>query len=282
MKSYLRLIALLPVVIALSACGEKEQTIAEELGIDIKAAKAQLAKQKTDFTPTPTPTANPYESNDTATTNINYEEIISSEQGKSAIEAGKSAVITTISGIDKERVKEIAASVMGQAGNAAKKHTNGDKAAAQGSGFNASWKTLSPSGVRVIDGDTIEAKYSDGRKSDRVRLVGIDAPESSQAYGSESKRTLQACVDGGDITIRYNKEDAYGRLLGVIMSGSKDCNFNQVHSGSAWHYKQYQKEQPTGQALQYSRGENTARTVKQGLWANSDAIEPWKYRKGNS
>ena len=48
---------------------------------------------------------------------------------------------------------------------------------------------LNATGTRVIDGDTVEVTQASGQ-SERVRLLGIDAPESAQEYGTESTTAL--------------------------------------------------------------------------------------------
>lgn len=53
--------------------------------------------------------------------------------------------------------------------------------------------------MRVIDGDTLEIIPTEG-PSERIRLLGIDAPESNQAHGTYSTQTLQQCVNQGQVT----------------------------------------------------------------------------------
>ncbi len=56
---------------------------------------------------------------------------------------------------------------------------------------------------RVIDGDTIDVQFADGRKA-TVRYIGIDSPESGQAYSSEAKALNESLVMGK--TVRLEKE----------------------------------------------------------------------------
>lgn len=217
----------------------------------------------------------------------NTESIITDEtkaKGMAMLGAGVDAAVAGINSIDKKQLEDIKTAAISKVGGAVKEYqaAGGNDSTPGGSiNFDSSWKTEVPAGVRVIDGDTVEIKYNDGRKSDRIRLIGIDAPESSQEYGKQSTNTLQKCVDNGNVNIRWQEQDRYGRLLGIVMSGETDCNHNQVQKGAAWHYKQYSKGQPKGSAQTYAMAENDARSTNMGLWATSQPQEPWLYRRAN-
>lgn len=219
--------------------------------------------------------------------NGNGDNIITDEtkaKGMAMFGAGVDAAVAGINSIDKKQLEDIKTAAISKVGGAVKgyQEAGGDQISSGSAvNFDSTWKTEVPAGVRVIDGDTVEVKYNDGRKSDRIRLVGIDAPESSQTFGSESKNTLQNCVDNGNVNIRWQEQDRYGRLLGIVMSGNTDCNYVQVQKGAAWHYKQYSKGQPKGSAQTYAMAENDARSANLGLWATSQPQEPWLYRRAN-
>lgn len=80
-------------------------------------------------------------------------------------------------------------------------------------------------------------------KQHKVRLQGIDAPESRQAFGNVSKRGLSDLVAGRQVEVRFDKVDRYGRLLGVVYEGGQDVNLAMVSRGLAWHYTFYQRDQ---------------------------------------
>lgn len=130
--------------------------------------------------------------------------------------------------------------------------------------------------VRAIDGDTLEILSSG--QSFRVRLQGIDAPESRQDFGRAAKDTLATCATG-KVSVHYNKTDRYGRLVGTVYADGTDCNLNQLHQGMAWHYKAYAHEQSETERETYAQAENTARTAQKGLWA-ACATAPWDFRRG--
>ncbi|MCR8712151.1 thermonuclease family protein [Campylobacter sp. W0066.1] len=67
---------------------------------------------------------------------------------------------------------------------------------------------------RVIDGDTIEAKFEDEKL--KIRLFGIDAPESDQAYGKMATQFLKAIVLNKEVVLNVKDEDKYGRILAIV------------------------------------------------------------------
>ncbi len=132
--------------------------------------------------------------------------------------------------------------------------------------------------VRIADGDTIT--ILDGMNTQyRIRLQGIDAPESHQAFGTQAKKSLSEMIFGKDVTVEYEKTDRYGRIVGKILLDEKDINLEQVKAGMAWHYKEYEREQtPTDREI-YARAETEARNARRGLWIDASPIEPSEFRK---
>ncbi len=88
--------------------------------------------------------------------------------------------------------------------------------------------------ARVIDGDTIEVQFSDGRKA-TVRYIGIDCPESGKPYSNEAKALNESLVSSK--TVRLEKDisetDTYGRLLRYVFAGDIFVNDMMVVNGLA-------------------------------------------------
>ena len=139
-------------------------------------------------------------------------------------------------------------------------------------------ETITGSVVRITDGDMLVVLDSN-KIQHKVRLMGIDAPEEKQAYGKKSRDNLSALVAGRYVVVEYDDRDRYKRILGKIMLSGKDMNLEQVASGMAWHYKEYQDEQSRADQLMYSEAEVDARNAKRGLWYDPEPIPPWEYRK---
>lgn len=103
----------------------------------------------------------------------------------------------------------------------------------------------------VVDGDTIDVIIDLGFDilfSSRVRLAGIDTPESrttdkaEKALGIEAKEYLKKQLkDAKSVVIRTEKMDSsekYGRILGwVYINGeSESVNNKMINDGYAWGY----------------------------------------------
>lgn len=127
--------------------------------------------------------------------------------------------------------------------------------------------------VGVSDGDTLTC-LTPAKKSLKVRLAQIDAPESRQSFGTASKENLSRLVFGKDVTLNIQETDRYGRHVAEVFSGSLNANKEQVKNGFAWAYREYLKDQS------YIALENEARQAKRGLWREANPIKPSDFRKG--
>lgn len=131
--------------------------------------------------------------------------------------------------------------------------------------------------VGVSDGDTVTVLDANN-KQHKIRLSGIDAPEKAQAYGQKSKESLSEMVFGKPVDVEWSKQDRYGRTVGKIVLGGVDICLEQVKRSMAWHYKQYQKDQPAQDRVTYAEFENLARNNGIGLWQDASPVEPAAFR----
>lgn len=131
--------------------------------------------------------------------------------------------------------------------------------------------------VGITDGDTITVL--DANKTEhKVRLMGIDAPEKSQDFGSASKQALSNYIYQREVTVEYKKLDKYQRKVGKVILDKQDICLAMIELGMAWHYKDYEKEQSKTDRDLYSQAELKAREAKRGLWQLSKAIAPSAFR----
>jgi micrococcal nuclease len=105
--------------------------------------------------------------------------------------------------------------------------------------------------TKVVDGDTIDVIIDLGFDimfSSRVRLAGIDTPESrtkdkeEKVLGLESKEYLKKNLkDAKPIVIKtekMNSSEKYGRILGwlYINNDTESINDKMINDGYAWGY----------------------------------------------
>ena len=104
---------------------------------------------------------------------------------------------------------------------------------------------------KVVDGDTIDADIDLGfdiSLTKRIRLAGVDTPESRTAdanekkYGLESKEWLKKrCENAKDILIKTELPDStekYGRIIGHLFINGEQTSLNNqmIVEGYAWEY----------------------------------------------
>lgn len=125
----------------------------------------------------------------------------------------------------------------------------------------------------VIDGDTLDLH------GQRIRLHGIDAPESRQTCqrDSESWRCGQTAalaladhIGRQPIHCEQRDVDRYKRVVAVCRLGGADINDWLVRRGWAMAYRQYSKD--------YVAAEAAAKAAKVGIWAGT-VEPPWEWRR---
>ena len=128
--------------------------------------------------------------------------------------------------------------------------------------------------ARVIDGDTIEVSGS------RVRLHGIDAPESGQLCctggrawqcGRHATRALTDRIDGRLVDCEERDRDRYGRMVALCRAGGSDLGAWLVSHGWALAYRRY--------SVAYVSDEASAKASRRGLW-RGEFVAPWYWRAG--
>lgn len=129
--------------------------------------------------------------------------------------------------------------------------------------------------ARIIDGDTLDVSGT------RVRLYGIDAPETAQtcrrrgqdwACGKDASKALTEKIGDRSITCDQQDKDRYERVVAVCHAGSQNLNAWMIQNGWAVAYRQY------GGTI-YDSQESAARIAGRGIWG-SEFVMPWDWRKG--
>ncbi len=124
----------------------------------------------------------------------------------------------------------------------------------------------------------------------KVRLAAIDAPESRQPYGKESKQSLSDLVLGKEVKVEWRKHDRYGRIVGKLTLQAPPCatcpktldaGLAQLEAGLAWWDKESRREQSLADQGYYEYAEFDAKTRRIGLWQDVAPMPPWEWRKKN-
>ena len=128
--------------------------------------------------------------------------------------------------------------------------------------------------ARVVDGDTVEVQ------GQRIRLHGIDAPESAQECATATGRSyrcgqaatdaLSRTVRGAPVACAVRGTDRYGRRVAVCYLDGADLNAWMVASGHALAYRRYSED--------YLPHERQARANGLGMWQGAFEA-PWDWRR---
>ena len=100
---------------------------------------------------------------------------------------------------------------------------------------------------KVVDGDTIDVLFDVGFsmfRKERIRLLGIDTPETHTTNEEEKKIGLAAkaytetwLTNQKTLRAKTTKDDKYGRILAEIYGDNSEClNEKMVLAGYAWKY----------------------------------------------
>lgn len=117
----------------------------------------------------------------------------------------------------------------------------------------------------VIDGDTLVA--TDGTTEERVRLLGVDAPERGECFFEESRARLMSLTQNADVILTADalndNRDEYDRLLRYVYSDDILVNELLIKEGVARHLSWFPIEQNT----HFSELEREAQQAGLGLWS---------------
>lgn len=127
----------------------------------------------------------------------------------------------------------------------------------------------------VIDGDTIDLHGT------RIRLWGIDAPESGQRCtrpsgadwrcGKDAAFALSDRIGRAPVACEVKDTDRYGRKVALCRDAKgQDLNAWMVREGWAVAYRAYSRA--------YISAEEEARAARSGVWSGSFQM-PWDWRK---
>jgi micrococcal nuclease len=125
---------------------------------------------------------------------------------------------------------------------------------------------------KFVDGDTFWIRKADG-KEEKIRLIGIDAPESRNTgkkqehpLGKASAAYLQRLLTGQTVRLAYDvsKYDRYKRTLAYVYL--KDGTFVNAHMVQQGYAQVLTIPPNVKHADLFLKMEREARAKKRGLW----------------
>ncbi len=124
--------------------------------------------------------------------------------------------------------------------------------------------------IKVVDGDTIQIKYNG--KKERVRLIGIDTPESvhpdeekNTEYGKMASEYTKSLLEGKKVSLEFDveKRDKYDRLLAYVYLDGEMVNKKLLAEG----YARLETVPPNVKYVEeFKDALKNAKEAKKGLW----------------
>jgi endonuclease YncB( thermonuclease family) len=122
----------------------------------------------------------------------------------------------------------------------------------------------------VSDGDSFILSTGE-----RVRMIGINAPELAEKFGPEAKRHLEDLIRGKSVQLdgdpQNDDRDVHGRLLRFVTLDGVDINRQMIVDGWAYAFLRYPFAKQRRD--EYRDAESSAKAAKIGIWV-VDSGEP--------
>lgn len=122
-------------------------------------------------------------------------------------------------------------------------------------------KTIDGRVTAVADGDTLDIVPTGERRSIRVRVFGIDAPEKGEPFANEARNRARVLAFDKPARMTGVSVDTYGRLVARVRIGDVDLALDLLSTGLACHYRRYSNDR------QQADAEAAAKSRALGFWA---------------
>lgn len=132
----------------------------------------------------------------------------------------------------------------------------------------------------IYDGDTLRVLTPN--KEVKIRFACIDAPETKQSYGINSRDFLRSLLKENNNQVRVQEitKDRYGRTVAVLyLLNGEAVQEIQARDGMAFPYPQYKSDCPIWDKVESAGA--IARNNRLGVWSSNNPEYPWEWRKKN-
>lgn len=124
---------------------------------------------------------------------------------------------------------------------------------------------------RVVDGDTFWVTNLRDGSEWKVRLWGVDAPDTKECYFDEATKILEGELIGKKITYERYGYDGYGRILAKVYADGKNLEEYLVATGAAKAYQAEEVHDELKPSAEYFESlkkiEESAKMAKIGMWS---------------
>ena len=115
--------------------------------------------------------------------------------------------------------------------------------------------------IAVSDGDTVRIRLDGTRQIIRVRLEGIDAPETGEPFSAQARNAARVLLFDKSVQVKGTDVDNYNRLVARVLVGGKDASLELLQAGLACHFTRFEHD------AALARAQLDARTSGRGFWA---------------
>jgi endonuclease YncB( thermonuclease family) len=123
---------------------------------------------------------------------------------------------------------------------------------------------------RVVDGDTLAIINLRDSREMKLRIWGINAPETKQCYFEESKMELSKILGNKEPRFEIMGYDGFGRMLAKVFIDQVDVGKQMIQRGAAVQYDAAAVHDELKPSAEYLAGlhqpEDEAKAKKLGLW----------------
>ncbi len=144
--------------------------------------------------------------------------------------------------------------------------------------------------IAITDGDSLTCLDNKTNEQIRVRLIGIDAPERRQPFGTEAKAKLSELVLEKSAKLECHKTDQDERRICKVWVQPAECpdcvktldaGLAMLTVGMAWWDQKDANTLPQQERAAYEFAQTEAKAKKAGLWSDPDPVPPWDWQNPN-
>lgn len=124
----------------------------------------------------------------------------------------------------------------------------------------------------IVDGDTYDILIEDNKKI-RIRMEGIDAPETGMPFSQVSKNYLGKLCFNKNVKVNVTDLDNKRYIGFSYLDDGTELSHEMIRAGLAWHFTKYNTDKDLATL------EIEARDAKIGLWKDNNPMPPWENRR---